>query len=826
LRSDLRFTSALKLILLIQSMRQEIAHFVSTILALMLRKPSFTLLRELDRTQASLASTMEGVDHTVTKDTSVKQDEGGSFLPSSLWQWEANDDEVQDEQPFDFSDDVAVNDWNEADLVNQIHETTDSALQNTDSRLVLQGLISAFVVVLCGFVVMLFNIASSVGFIICSGASISKRFEALVVCNRVNLLVIHFHSTGTIVQSVRSSVHFYLLVFRVVGEVLIVVGLVAVFAHRIVGFGLGLYLRTMLDPEHIGQYAFQFDWVSLRCGLDQNMLVVAGFEWRNPPLFTNTPYFLRINEISFVIDSTSVYRALRDDKESIKITQIKLDKATIYLEKLSQRSIDRATARAAHRNPTLATPAQEPAPAPAEDRVLDESAHAEWNNTDLDDATTNTPAKGKKANKQLPVGMLNLWACMGATDFSQEASFLSKITKNISKAMAGTTNMVQLLGSAVARIDVAGAIFKGAQNVGSSIGSTIGSGLMRTFGTKKTSTASTANRDRTRTMSTVDSGADEDMNASTHSNGNSNSAAQAELTMAETMAALQAEYPDLVLPPLPEDALDEDDIRHNSNAASAGASASVSAATSAKVEPKKKVDKWKGFGVPYTLEIDQLYLHDVQVHAQDFLNSKHSKDRKAGVIKLKSVTMFRSELTDAPDRKVSKNRRGIYLDKVVWRLVNKLLAELLRHNSIAMMVLLTSAAANRTTSAVSSGANVATSGATTAKKAFTGLGSVFGGKSPVRERSDTTTTGGAPGAPLTRGRSDTGASVGSVGSTTGKSSAHEVDGSAASTSAAAAAQIQAQAAAQSAFKALNSTGATAVNAFQSIMKRTGSSKQT
>lgn len=117
---------------------------------------------------------MEGVDHTVTKDTSVKQDEGGSYLPSSLWQWEANDDDVQDEQPFDFSDDVAVNDWNEADLVNQIHETTDSALQNTDSRLVLQGLISAFVVVLCGFVVMLFNIASTVGFIICSGASISK----------------------------------------------------------------------------------------------------------------------------------------------------------------------------------------------------------------------------------------------------------------------------------------------------------------------------------------------------------------------------------------------------------------------------------------------------------------------------------------------------------------------------------------------------------------------------------------------------------------------------------------------------------------------------
>ena len=117
---------------------------------------------------------MDGVGHTVTKDALVKQEEGGSYLPSSLWQWDANDDEVQDEQPYDFSDDVAVNDWNEAELVNQIHETTGAALQSSDSRLMLQGLISAFVVVLCGFVVMLFNIASSVGFIICSGASFSK----------------------------------------------------------------------------------------------------------------------------------------------------------------------------------------------------------------------------------------------------------------------------------------------------------------------------------------------------------------------------------------------------------------------------------------------------------------------------------------------------------------------------------------------------------------------------------------------------------------------------------------------------------------------------
>jgi hypothetical protein len=82
--------------------------------------------------------------------------------------------------------------------------------------------------------------------------------------------------------------------------------------------------------------------------------------------------------------------------------------------------------------------------------------------------------------------------------------------------------------------------------------------------------------------------------------------------------------------------------------------------------------------------------------------------------------MLRTELTLRPDHHRSNDhhntsssssdnhdnrhrnyhRRGIYLDDVLWRFVNKLLAELLYHNTLSMMILITSAAANHTTNLI------------------------------------------------------------------------------------------------------------------------------
>ncbi len=67
---------------------------------------------------------------------------------------------------------------------------------------------------------------------------------------------------------------------------------------------------------------------------------------------------------------------------------------------------------------------------------------------------------------------------------------------------------------------------------------------------------------------------------------------------------------------------------------------------------------------------------------------------------------------------------GVFLDEIVWKLVNKLIAELLRTNKMSMLTILTSAAANQTTTAVTNVAsgvlNVATSGGDFAVKSVIG----------------------------------------------------------------------------------------------------------
>ena len=137
--------------------------------------------------------------------------------------------------------------------------------------------------------------------------------------------------------------------------------------------------------------------------------------------------------------------------------------------------------------------------------------------------------------------------------------------------------------------------------------------------------------------------------------------------------------------------------------------------TSASAAAAPSSQRRKGFGLPYPLDIEALRLDGLELHTQDFLNASHAADSSASVIRLKSLSMNHRDLTKPPKadstatdntgRTLHSQRRPLYLDDVVWRLVNKLLAELLKYNSIAMMVLLSSAAANRTSSVVSSAAN-------------------------------------------------------------------------------------------------------------------------
>jgi hypothetical protein len=131
-----------------------------------------------------------------------------------------------------------------------------------------------------------------------------------------------------------AHLHYHLLLLRARLEVVVIVIALLAYTHRVLGYALGWYLRSKLDPTRSGKFNFHFDWIALRLGLDQNMLVLSGVEWRNPPGFKHTPYLLRISEISFVVDAMSVYRAIKNN-EAIRVKEIRFNKVVLHMEKLA-----------------------------------------------------------------------------------------------------------------------------------------------------------------------------------------------------------------------------------------------------------------------------------------------------------------------------------------------------------------------------------------------------------------------------------------------------------------------------------------------------------
>jgi hypothetical protein len=131
-------------------------------------------------------------------------------------------------------------------------------------------------------------------------------------------------------------IHHHLILLRARLEVVVIVAALLAYTHRVLGYALGWYLRNKLDPTRSGKFNFHFDWIALRLGLDHNMLVISGVEWRNPPMFKHTPYLLRISEISVVVDAMSVYRAIKNN-EAIRVKEIRFNKVVLHMEKLTSK---------------------------------------------------------------------------------------------------------------------------------------------------------------------------------------------------------------------------------------------------------------------------------------------------------------------------------------------------------------------------------------------------------------------------------------------------------------------------------------------------------
>jgi hypothetical protein len=435
---------------------------------------------------------------------------------------------------------------------------------------------------------------------------------------------------------------------------MIIVGLLFALSHRIIGLALTYYVQTKLDPDKIGQYQLSFKWISLRFGLDQNMLVLSGFEWRNPPEFTKSPYFIHIDEVSLTFEPWSVYGAVMHDT-AIKVKEIRLYKARIHLERLTQNSIDKA-AEAALKARTPLTSAS------------------------LDASTEEQEESSSRETQREPLkpGVLNMWAAMGARDPDQAAPAI----------------MMKVLSDVMAKMGLGGTLVEGAQTMWRNL-----KGAKRPASTQPGDRKNVAHATEppvplgNKRLSASKAGLD----GKAADFSDSSSDHEAEMSMEETVAMLQAEYPDFVLPPRPDED-DDDDY--------AQASTVVQEETPQEIRARRR-RALRGFGVPYKFEVDFILLHDFQIHAQDLLTLVRTKDTKDGVIKLSTLAMLRNDLTLPPDNVSDGHRRGIYLDAVVLRLVSRLVSELLRKNFVAMALLLTSA----TTSAVSTASGMAGRGA-------------------------------------------------------------------------------------------------------------------
>ena len=162
------------------------------------------------------------------------------------------------------------------------------------------------------------------------------------------------------------------------------------FIHRILGYIAGYLIRSEKDPEKTGKFNIHIEWISFRVGLDWNQVVIHGIEWRNPPGFINTPWLLRIEEVSMAIDVLSVFRAITTD-------------ASVHIQSIFARGVDLHIERY--------SPSEDPS---LENRLPD-----------------------------LKRGALNFNVATGAVDASQECSVMERVNALLKGVMNDSTKFLE-----------------------------------------------------------------------------------------------------------------------------------------------------------------------------------------------------------------------------------------------------------------------------------------------------------------------------------------------------------------------------------------------
>ena len=83
----------------------------------------------------------------------------------------------------------------------------------------------------------------------------------------------------------------------------------------------------------------ELKWLSLRLGLDESEIVLKDFVWHNPPVFKESPFFVKIKRMCIRFDPSSIYPALTSNTP-IHISDIEISGVNAYVERDSKHGLN------------------------------------------------------------------------------------------------------------------------------------------------------------------------------------------------------------------------------------------------------------------------------------------------------------------------------------------------------------------------------------------------------------------------------------------------------------------------------------------------------
>jgi len=434
-------------------------------------------------------------------------------------------------------------------------------------------------------------------------------------------------------------------VFLVIKTLIFIVGL-GIFIHRILGFSLGFYLRSILSTPKGGFLMF-FDWISLRCGFDNNEIVISGFQWRNPHKFQNetkSKFFILIRKLTIRFDLQSLFDALlgrtdcHGNRSVLRIWSVEIDGLDVRIER----------------------------------------------------------GKHKKDG-------LNLWAALGADDAKKADEVEAGVRAGLAKAARDVGDGLAVAGQVVGEgLHAAGGAMVGGMK-------TVGKGIL------KYNPVSVVARQFSHKGPNGDAG--------------SRSRAQSDTdpVFHDVQGEGHGEHEHEHGEPPEQTNEEEDEETWRDNDDSCKTWHNNSSTKSAQQERERKTSNFFGFsdkanapvveeknkawGVPFKIEADRFTGRHLEFRVQDFLNASHTDDKP---IVIPLMDMDRRELTTRGKKGPSNpsgHRQGVWLDDLTWKIVNRLIADLLKTNSLSLIATVAASGVNNAATGIVEGSHVVGVGA-------------------------------------------------------------------------------------------------------------------